>query len=97
MPIRKSASSSKTEKSSVDNFDIELNDFETLTKSLSEVLELVDSLSPKNTFEKTIKSVVGMLGKHVQILANNCSAMSSSVDNVEVDLAKSDQYSRRDL
>ena len=95
MPIRKSASSSKTEKSSVHNFDIELNDFETLTKSLSEVLELVDSLSPKNTFEKTIKSVVGMLGKHVQILANNCSAMSSSVDNVEVDLAKSDQYSRR--
>ena len=43
----------------------------------------------------TIKSVVGMLGKHVQILTNNCSAMSSSVGNVEVDLAKSDQYSRR--
>ena len=95
MPIRKSASSSKTEKSSTENLDIELNDFETLTKSLSEVLELVDSLAPKNTFEKTIKSVVGMLGKHVQILANNCSAMSNSVDNTEVDLAKSDQYSRR--
>ena len=37
MPIKKSASSSKTEKSSVDNFDIELNDIETLKKSLSEV------------------------------------------------------------
>ena len=36
-----------------------------------------------------------MLGKHVQILANNCSAMSSSEDSVEVDLAKSDQHSRR--
>ena len=47
MPIRKSASSSKTEKSTTENFDIELNDFETLTKSLSEVLELVDSLTPK--------------------------------------------------
>ena len=97
MPIRKSASSSKTEKSSTENLDIELNDFETLTKSLSEVLELVDSLTPKNTFKKTIKSVVlvGMLGKHVQILANNCSEMSNSVDNTEADLAKSDQYSRR--
>ena len=29
MPIRKSASSSKTEKSSIENLDIELNDFET--------------------------------------------------------------------
>ena len=37
MHIRKSASSSKTEKSSTENLDIELNDFETLTKSLSEV------------------------------------------------------------
>ena len=52
MPLRKTPSSSKTEKASVENYDIELNDFETLNKSLSEVLELVDSLSPKNTFEK---------------------------------------------
>ena len=95
MPLRKTPSSSKTEKTSVENYDIELNDFETLNKSLSEVLELVDSLSPKNTFEKTINSVVGMLGKHIQILANNCNEMSNSVDNVEVDLAKTDQYSRR--
>ena len=95
MALRKTPSSSKTEKASVENYDIELNDFKTLNKSLSEVLELVDSLSPKNTFEKTIKSVVGMLGKHIQILANNCNEMSNSVDNVEVDLAKTDQYSRR--
>ena len=95
MPLRKTPSSSKTEKASVENYDIELNDFETLNKSLSEVLELVDSLSPKNTFEKTIKNVVGMLGKHIQILANNCNEMSNSVDNVEVDLAKTDQYLRR--
>ena len=95
MPLRKTPSSSKTEKASVDKYDIELNDFETLNKSLSEVLELVDSLSQKNAFEKTIKSVVGMLGQHIQILANNCNEMSNSVDNVEVDLAKTDQYSRR--
>ena len=95
MPLRKTPSSSKTKKASVENYDIELNDFETLNKSLSEVLELVDSLSPKKTFEKTIKNVVGMLGKHIQILANNCNEMSNSVDNVEVDLAKTDQYSRR--
>ena len=90
MPLRKTPSSSKTEKASVENYDIELNDFETLNKSLSEVLEVVDSLSPKNTFEKIIKNVVGMLGKHIQILANNCNEMSNSVDNVEVDLAKTD-------
>ena len=95
MLLRKTPSSSKTEKASVKNYDIELNDFETLNKSLSEVLELVDNLSPKNKFEKTIKNVVGILGKHIQILANNCNEMSNSVDNVEVDLAKTHQYSRR--
>ena len=93
MPLRKTPSSLKAEKASVENYDIELNDFETLNKSLLEVLELVDRLSPKNTFKKTIKNVLGMLGKHIQILANNCNEMSNSVDNVEVDLAKTDQYS----
>ena len=31
MPLRKTPSSSKTEKASVENYDIELNDFETIT------------------------------------------------------------------
>ena len=52
MPLRKTPSSSKTEKASVENYDIELNDFETLNKSLSEVLELVDSLHQKIHLKK---------------------------------------------
>ena len=63
MPIRKSASSSMTEKSSTENLNIELNDFETLTKSLSEVLELVDSLTPKKYIRESNQKCCRHAGK----------------------------------
>ena len=85
------SSSSKTS----DIVPIDLNDFESINKSLNEVSGLIESISPKSTFEKTITNIVGILSKHVQLLANSCSAMSSTVDTIEVDTAKTDQYSRR--
>ena len=85
------SSSSKTS----DIVPIDLNDFESINKSLNEVSGFTESISPKSTFEKTITNIVGILSKHVQLLANSCSAMSSTVDTIEVDTAKTDQYSRR--
>ena len=88
---RARSTSSKT----IDNVPVDINDFKSINKSLDEVPGLIESISPKTVFEKTITNIVGILSKHVQLLANSCSAMSSTVDTIEVDTAKTDQYSRR--
>ena len=54
---------------------------------------MIDYLKPKGTFETQVKLVLHVLSKHVQVLSTNCSAMSTSVDTVESNLAKTDQYS----
>ena len=41
MPLRKTPSSSKTEKASVENYDIELNDFETLNNLENVVIYVI--------------------------------------------------------
>ena len=81
---RTRSTSSKT----IDNVPVDINDFESINKSLDEVSGLFESISPKTVFEKTITNIVGILSKHVQLLANSCSAMSSTVDTIEVDTAK---------
>ena len=88
---RTRSTSSKT----IDNVPVDIIDFESINKSLDEVSGLIESISPKTDFEKTITNIVGILSKHVQLLVNSCSAMSSIVDTIEVDTAKTHQYSRR--
>ena len=56
---------------------------------------MIDNLKPKGTFETQVKLVLQALSKHVEVLSTNCSAMSTCVDTVETNLAKTDQYSRR--
>ena len=84
---RTRSTSSKT----FDNIPIDINDFQSINKSLDEVSGLIESISPKTVFEKTITNIVGILSKHVQLLANSCSTMSSTVDTIKVDTAKTDQ------
>ena len=55
---------------------------------------MIDNLKPKGTFETQVKLVLQALSKHVEVLSTNCSAMSTCVDTVETNLAKTDQYSR---
>ena len=72
-----------------------LNDFQRVNESIKEISNMIDNLKPKGTFETQVKLVLHALSKHVQVLSTNCSAMSTSVDTVESNLAKTDQYSRR--
>ena len=90
-----SKKSSVASESAGKDLDLDLNDFEALNRSLSEVTELIGDLSPKSTFEKSMKNIIGLIHKHVQILANSCSELSNTVDSTEIDIAKTDQYSRR--
>ena len=75
--------------------DCALNDFDSVKNSLNDVLSMVESLKTKSSFEATIKSTVQVLIKHMQVLSTNCSVVSSSVDTVETDIARTDQYARR--
>ena len=90
-----SKKSSVASESAGKDLDLDLNDFEALNRSLSEVNELIGDLSPKSTFEKPMKNIIGLIHKHVQILAYSCSVLSNTVDSTEIDIAKTDQYSRR--
>ena len=72
---RTRSTSSKT----IDNVPVDINDFESINKSLDEVSGLIESISPKTVFEKTITNIVGILSKHVQLLANSCSAKNGSI------------------
>ena len=42
-----------------------------------------------------MKNIIDLIHKHIQILANSCSFLSNTVDNTEIDVVKTDQYSRR--
>ena len=75
--------------------DCTLNDFDSVKNSLNDVLSMVESLKTKSSFEATIKSTIQVLIKHMQVLSTNCSVVSSTVDTVETDIAKTDQYARR--
>ena len=90
-----SKKSSVASESAGKDLDLDLNDFEALNRSLSEVTELIGDLSPKSTFEKSMKNIIGLIHKHVQILAKSCSELFNTVDSTEIDIAKTDQYSRR--
>ena len=57
---------------------------------------MIESLQPSSKFESSYKSILQILNKHVLLLSTNCSAMAGSVDTVERNIAKTDQYSRRD-
>ena len=80
--------SSSTEIESID-------DFKRVNESIKEISSMIDNLKPKGTFETQVKLVLQALSKHVEVLSTNCSAMSTCVDTVETNLAKTDQYSRR--
>ena len=80
--------SSSTEIESID-------DFKRVNESVKEISSMIDNLKPKGTFETQVKLVLQALSKHVEVLSTNCSAMSTCVDTVETNLAKTDQYSRR--
>ena len=80
---------------SAESADCALNDFDSVKNSLNDVLSMVESLKTKSSFEATIKSTMQVLIKHMQVLSTNCSVVSSSVDTVETDIARTDQYARR--
>ena len=71
-----------------------IGDFKRVSESIKEISS-IDNLKPKGTFETQVKLVLQALSKHVEVLSTNCSAMSTCVDTVEANLAKTDQYSRR--
>ena len=82
--------SSSTEIESID-------DFKRVNESIKEISSMIDNLKPKGTFETQVKLVLQALSKHVEleVLSTNCRTMSTCVDTVETNLAKTDQYSRR--
>ena len=56
---------------------------------------MVESLKTKSSFEATIKSTIQVLIKHMQVILANCSVVSSSMDTIETEIARTDQYARR--
>ena len=70
-----------------------MDDFKRVNESIKEISCMIDNLKPKGTFETQVKLVLQALSKHVEVLSTNCSAMSTCVDTVESNLAKTDQYS----
>ena len=80
---------------SAESADCALNDFDSVKSSLNDVLLMVESLKTKGPFEATIKSTIQVLIKHMQVISTNCSVVSGTVDTVETDIAKTDQYARR--
>ena len=93
---KKSSSSALVSTSlSAESADCALNDFDSVKNSLNDVLSMVESLKTKSSFEATIKSTIQVLIKHMQVLSTNCSVVCSSVDTVETDIARTDQYTRR--
>ena len=96
MPKTSSSSSAPVSTSlSVVSADCAQNDFDSIKSSLDDVLTMVESLKTKSSFESTIKNTIQVLIKHMQVLSTNCSVVSSTVDTVETDIAKTDQYARR--
>ena len=96
MPKTYSSSSAPVSTSlSVVSADCAQNDFESIKSSLDDVLTMVESLKTKSSFESTIKNTIQVLIKHMQVLSTNCSVVSSTVDTVETDIAKTDQYAKR--
>ena len=79
-----SKKSSVASESAGKDLDLDLNDFEALNRSLSEVTELIGDLSPKST--KSTKNIISLIHKHVQILANSFSVLSNTVDSTEIDI-----------
>ena len=94
---KKSSSSSALVSTSLsaESADCALNDFDSVKNSLNDVLSMVESLKIKSSFEATIICTIQALIKHMQVLSTNCSVVSSSVDTVETDIARTDQYTRR--
>ena len=80
---------------SVVSSDCAQNDFDSIKSSLDDVLTIVESLKTKSSFESTMKNTIQVLITHMQVLLTNCSVVSSTVDTVETDIAKTDQYARR--
>ena len=80
---------------SAESADCALNDFDSVKSSLNDVLLMVESLKTKGSFEATIKNTIQVLIKHMQVISTNCSVVSGTVDTVETDIAKTDQYARR--
>ena len=80
---------------SAESADCAQNDFDSVKNSLNDVLLKVESLKTKGSFEATIKSTIQVLIKHMQVLSTNCSVVSGTIDTVETDIAKTDQYARR--
>ena len=96
MPKTSSSSSAPVSTSlSVVSVDCAQNDFDSIKSSLDDVLTMVESLKTKSSFESAIKNKIQVLIKHIQVLSTNCSVVSSTVDTVETDMAKTDQYTRR--
>ena len=71
-----------------------VDDFKRVNESIKEISCMIDNLKPMGTFETQVKLVLQALSKHIEVLLTNCSAMSTCVDTVESNLAKTDQYSR---
>ena len=57
---------------------------------------MIESLQPSSKFESSCKSILQILNKHVLLLSTYCSVMAGSADTVGTNIAKTDQYSRRD-
>ena len=96
MPKTSSSSSAPVSTSlSVVSADCTQNEFDSIKSSLDDVLTMVESLKTKSSFESTIKNTIQVLIKHMRVLSTNCSVVSNTVDTVDTDIAKKDQYARR--
>ena len=63
--------------------------------TLEQLTKTVNSLKTKTTFEDTVKEILLTLTNQVKFLTNRNNNVSDNIDKVESDIARCDQYSRR--
>ena len=71
---------------------VSLSDINTTLEQLNNT---VNSLKTKSTFEDTVKEILLTLTNQVKFLTNRNNNVSDNIDKVESDIARCDQYSRR--
>ena len=66
-----------------------------INATLEQLTKTVNSLKTKTTFEDTVKEILLTLTNQVKFLTNRNNNVSDNIDKVESDIARCDQYSRR--
>ena len=94
-----SKSALKNKSTTLDSARTAGNDEQTSLSDINTTLErlskTVSSLKTKSTFEDTVKEILLTLTNQVKFLTNRNYNVSDNIDKVESDIARCDQYSRR--